>query len=46
MRTYYSFPWERSADFFGGVDRGNYKKGALLVAFLYLLGGILGGFFK
>ena len=36
-KAYYSFPWERSADFFGGVDRGNYKKGSLLVALLYLL---------
>lgn len=26
--NYYSMPWERTADFFGGVNRG-YKKGSL-----------------
>lgn len=28
-KTYYSMPWERTADWFGGVNRGNYKKGSL-----------------
>ena len=26
---YYSMPWERTADWFGGLNRGNYKKGSL-----------------
>ena len=26
---YYSMPWERTADWLGGVNRGNYKKGSL-----------------
>lgn len=40
---YYSFPWERSADFFGGVDRGDYKKGSLIIALVYLFFGIVCG---
>ena len=40
---YYSFPWERSADFLGGVDRGNYKKGSLAISLLYLFWSIYGG---
>lgn len=28
-QAYYSTPWERVADFFGGVNRGNYKKNSL-----------------
>ena len=40
---YYSFPWERSADFLGGVDRGNYKKGSLAISLLYLFWIIYGG---
>ena len=28
-RDYYSMPWERTADWLGGVNRGNYKKGSL-----------------
>lgn len=34
--VYYSLPWERSADFFGGVNRGNYIKGSDFLAGLYL----------
>lgn len=30
---YYSMPWERTADWFGGVNRGYYKKGSLVWAF-------------
>ena len=29
-RDYYSMPWERTADWLGGVNRGNYKKGSLV----------------
>ena len=38
-QTYYSLPWERSADYFGGVNRGNgyYYSGSDIGAFLYLL---------
>lgn len=28
-RDYFSMPWERTADWLGGVNRGNYKKGSL-----------------
>lgn len=28
-RDYYSMPRERTADWLGGVNRGNYKKGSL-----------------
>lgn len=28
-RDYYSMPWERTADWLGGVNRGNYKKDSL-----------------
>ena len=27
---YYSMPWERTADWLGEVNRGNYKKGSLV----------------
>ena len=27
-------PWERTADWLGGVDRGNYKDGSLIWAIL------------
>ena len=33
---YYSQPWERSADYLGGVDRGNYASGSLEKALTYL----------
>lgn len=33
---YYSQPWERSADYLGGVDRGNYTEGSLVRANAYL----------
>ena len=29
-RDYYSMPWERTADWLGGVNRGNYKKDSLV----------------
>ena len=29
-RDYYSMPWERTADWLGGVNRGDYKKGSLV----------------
>ena len=28
-RDYYSNPWERTADWLGGVERGDYKTGSL-----------------
>ena len=37
VKNYYSQPWERSADFFDGVNRGNYTKNAELWAGLYLI---------
>lgn len=39
--NYYSYPWERSADFFGGVNRGSYDNNSLLWAVLYILGLII-----
>ncbi|MDO4816043.1 MAG: hypothetical protein Q4A83_05495 [Bacillota bacterium] len=33
---YYSAPWERSADIFGGVDRGNYTENSDVKAIAYL----------
>jgi hypothetical protein len=36
-RDYYSQPWERSADYFGGVDRGDYKPGSLFESIIYLI---------
>jgi len=39
---YYSTPWERTADWLGGVNRGNYKNGSLAWAILEnLLGPIV-----
>ncbi|MDR1939418.1 MAG: RHS repeat-associated core domain-containing protein [Clostridiales bacterium] len=32
---YYSLPWERTADYFGGVDRGDYYEGSLSKAKAY-----------
>ena len=29
-KLYYSKVWERTADWLGGVNRGNYKKGSLV----------------
>ena len=34
---YYSQPWERSADFFGGVNRGNYAQGSDVLASIYFI---------
>ena len=37
-KTYYSLPWERSADFFGGASRTTgYHTGSDVVAGLYLI---------
>ena len=33
-QAYYSTPWERVADFFGGVNRGDYKKNSLKWGFV------------
>lgn len=35
---YYSKPWERTADWFGGANNGPYDEGSLAVSILYLLG--------
>ncbi len=37
MKTYYSLPWERSADFFGGANRTEYYAGSDVAAGLYLI---------
>ena len=34
---YYSLPWERSADYFGGVNRNDHQKGSLTLSLLYML---------
>ena len=36
-QIYFSLPWERLADYFGGVDSGYYLPGSDIGAFLYLL---------
>ncbi|QVK19272.1 hypothetical protein KHQ81_06125 [Mycoplasmatota bacterium] len=37
-KEYYSAPWERTADWFGGVNRSSgYNKGSLPLGILYLL---------
>ena len=33
--NYYSLPWERTADYLGGVDRGNYLSGSNTAATLF-----------
>ncbi|MFA5035612.1 MAG: hypothetical protein WC479_00345 [Candidatus Izemoplasmatales bacterium] len=38
--NYYSQPWERSADWFGGVNRGNYSPDSLEKSFIYFFTGI------
>ena len=41
-KDYYSMPWERTADWLGGVDRNDYKKGSLVWGILEnLLGPIV-----
>jgi hypothetical protein len=35
--NYYSLPWERTADYLGGVDRGNYLSGSNTAATLFWL---------
>ena len=32
---YYSNPWERMADFFAGIDQGNYLYGSMPISVLY-----------
>ena len=40
-KNYYSMPWERTADFFGGIDRGFYKKDSLTWALFENIFGII-----
>ena len=35
--NYYSLPWERTADYLGGVDRGDYLPGSNITAILFWL---------
>lgn len=37
VKDYYSQPWERSADFFGGANNGPYKDGSGFWAGLYFI---------
>lgn len=39
-KNYYSMPWERTADFLGGVNRGNYKAGSLVWGFIENIFGV------
>lgn len=36
-KNYYSLPWERTADYLGGVDRGDYLSGGNTAATLFWL---------
>jgi hypothetical protein len=38
-REYYSLPWERTADYLGGVNRNDYSQGSLEFAMAYLTVG-------
>ena len=35
-KVYYSLPWERSADLFGGVSRPDHKTNSADIALMYL----------
>ena len=35
-KVYYSLPWERSADLFGGVSRPDHKTNSVDIALMYL----------